>query len=198
MRHYRSLANLSQGQLARAAGVSQQLISHIEREASDGSHRSLVKIAQVLGCRVGELDPTCETTEPSSSSLLIPVFRPEDVAEWFDAGGSEDTLPPPVEQQTMAPLPGGPGPVLSFRIQDRSIDRIAPVGSLVVLERERAPFEPGDFYGFVVKREFVFGRYKNDDFRRLSPYSTDPDLDAVFLPEAVSFLLRIRRIVIDL
>ncbi|PTW53585.1 DNA-binding XRE family transcriptional regulator [Breoghania corrubedonensis] len=197
MRHYRSLVHLSQGQLAKAAGVSQQLISHIERGASDGSHRSLVKIAQALGCRVAELDPTCEAVEPSGSSWLVPVFRPEDVAEWFDAGGVEDSLPAPLERQAMAPLECS-GPILGFRVRDRSIDRIAPVGALVVLERERAPFAPGDFYGFVVKREFVFGRYKNDDFRRLSPYSTDPDLDAVFLPEAVSFLMRIRRIVIDL
>ncbi|WP_369681857.1 helix-turn-helix domain-containing protein [Alicyclobacillus macrosporangiidus] len=55
IRELRTLAGMSQEELARAAQVSQPFLSQIETEARQPSLRVLKRIAEVLGVSVSEL-----------------------------------------------------------------------------------------------------------------------------------------------
>ena len=58
VRSYREDANLSQGDLAEAVGVTRQTINAIERERYDPSLELAFKLATHFGCRVEDLfDP---------------------------------------------------------------------------------------------------------------------------------------------
>jgi transcriptional regulator with XRE-family HTH domain len=56
LKRHRDEAGLSQNQLAKLAGVSQQLISQLERGANDATTK-LPRIAKALGVAVEAIDP---------------------------------------------------------------------------------------------------------------------------------------------
>lgn len=55
LRRLRNASGLSQGSLAALSGVSQQLISQIERGENETT-KELPALALALGCRIGDLD----------------------------------------------------------------------------------------------------------------------------------------------
>lgn len=71
VKKYRSEKRLSQAELAQKAGLSQQLISQIER----GVNRSmttdnLVALARALGCQVTDLAPSLEGTLSGDATAI--------------------------------------------------------------------------------------------------------------------------------
>lgn len=74
VKRLRRMKKLSQHSLAERAGVSQQLISQIERDVN-GSTKDLPAIATVLGVNVDELDPRFSSSAPTG-------FSEPDVEPW--------------------------------------------------------------------------------------------------------------------
>lgn len=83
----RSAAGLSQAQLASVSGVSQQLISQIER-GINLTTKHLPKLANALGVSVGAIDP--EYQGPAPSSRTVKVTGRVQAGEWAEQWQWED------------------------------------------------------------------------------------------------------------
>ena len=76
LKKVRDEAGLSQTDLAKVSGVSQQLISQIERGINAHS-KHLPKLARALGCKVTDLDPTYFDEAPLTEAehQLVSLYR---------------------------------------------------------------------------------------------------------------------------
>lgn len=98
---------------------------------------------------------------------------------------------------TVGELP--PGDWVAFRVQGDSMDRVAPDGSIIVVDRADLRLVDGRFYVFVLDNgEATFKRYRQNP-QRLQPYSTNPDhLSIPANRDDMRAFGRVRRVISDL
>lgn len=93
VRAFRKAKEWSQAELAEASGVSQQLISQIERDVNE-STRELPALARALGVRAADIDPAFrddQVNEVRSADIPLPAVRdlPRDIPVLGTAAGSD-------------------------------------------------------------------------------------------------------------
>jgi phage repressor protein C with HTH and peptisase S24 domain len=131
VRAAREDARLSQLDLARAAGVSQQLIAAIETGRTK-STKFLPRIAMALNKRPGDLDPDWLPVEEQRNAALPPSLGDKDLPVYASAEGGEGQII--VSPDPMEVIPR-PSPVLGVR----DAYAVYITGESMIPE-----FEPGD------------------------------------------------------
>lgn len=164
---------LSQRALAKRAGVSQQLVSQIENEVNMET-RAIPKFAMALNVPVTEIDPTYAATTTSriaGTVQEIPILTAEEIiADAFTAA----------EGNYLALSDVPPGDWISMTMTDDAMDRIAPAGAVMVINRAERALEDGGFYAFSTGRDVVCRRYRgNGKQDLLLPFSFNPEHYAV-------------------
>lgn len=149
----RSRAGLSQGELAKLSGVSQQLISQIE-QGKNLSTKHLPKLANALGVGIGEIDP--DYTGAASTVRMIKVVG------LVQAGVFEEAWEWPEEDHYEVPIPTSPAlhgvPLLAVETRGTSMNRRYPEGTVLIYTNAVHTFEqikPGRRY--IVERERADG-----------------------------------------
>jgi transcriptional regulator with XRE-family HTH domain len=64
IRELRNGAGLNQGELARAAGLTQSHISRLENARHSATHLTLTKVAEALDVGIGVIDPCVDSPSP--------------------------------------------------------------------------------------------------------------------------------------
>jgi len=180
--------NVTQAQLAEAAGTSPQQINrliHGERE--------------MTGQWAERLAPVLRTTPESLVFPGVRTFRAP-LLSWKSASrlaaGGEFTKSDVLKYLHLADLPKGDWVALEMSGDD--MDRIAPPGARICvnLADQRAVSEK--FYVFATKDgKAVFRRYRSGP-PRLQPYSTNLDYETVAMGPETMVLGRVGRVINDL
>lgn len=191
LRRLRTAAGLSQAGLAAKSGVSQQLISQIERGVNL-STKALPALAVAIGCGVADIDPTYDV-DASLGAREIPVLTLSDAAE-LPAMGHKTSWLAAFRKTTVGDLPSGDW--IAVLAEDESIDRVAPSGALMIVNTGDVALSAGRFYLFV-DPEFglTFPRRYHDDPELLEPVSTSARFRPVALKPPIFVLGRIARVI---
>lgn len=190
LKRLRTAARLSQPELARKAGVSQQLISQLEND-KHGSTKNLPKIAHALGVAVSEIDEnyTPETAGPP------PVDVPH--LSWVSAGAlmHDDVQDEALGTIRVNDLPKGDW--IALTVEGTSMDRISPPGSVIFVDRRDKTLVDNGLY--VIDDGEGNATYKR--FRRtptrFEPVSTDLTHETIFPDHEPNVVGRVKRSVLD-
>ena len=158
------------------------------------SRKMAEKYAKALGCSAGWLLYGNEE-KPDYTETLVPHVS------WVSAGklmAQEGVTPTDIDRYVpVANLPRGDW--IALTVDGNSMDRIAPEGSVIVVNRADASLLNDRFYVFALPSgEATFKRWRSTPQPMLQPYSTD--LDNLSIPVTTDDLYvvgRVRRVITD-
>ncbi len=202
LKRLRKKAKLSQAALAQKAGVSQQLISHLEN-LENVSTTKLPALAKVLGCKVEDIDPDYRSQGLFDDDEITTAYLiPSDFLYLTRKFEGFDFLDHVEGKQLRYIKIGGMfhGDWFAASPEDDSLDRVAPQYSIVLVDRSKREFIQDHIYLCLVgsKGTPVMRRYKEGEPGRLQPYSNNPDHETLFVDDYTVVLGRIGRVLIDL
>lgn len=186
-----------------------------------GTNDSLVK--DMLGAKSG--NPRMDSLQKIAAALQYPVAyfikgadaeppqpppapkgrksrtKTVPVIDWVAAGQLIDTvsqLPPESETIEISGLP--PGDYFGTRARGDSMNRIAPDGALIIVNRAERDLVRGRRYIFAHRGKTTFKRYGGPDPYRLEPESLNPDNEIIFPndPAAWEVVGRVRLVVSEI
>jgi SOS-response transcriptional repressor LexA len=181
--------NVSQAELARAAGTSPQQINRLVQ----GEREMTALWAERLG-------PPLQTPP---EVLVFPGLRRfrAPLLSWVSAGRlghQEGVRRTDIKRYVLlSDLPKGDWIVL--QVEGSSMDRIAPSGALICVNRADQRVLNDKFYVFATAEgEATFKRYRGGNPPRLQPFSTDPDYETLPMMEGMTVVGRVGRVITDL
>lgn len=162
---------LSQGDLAKAVGVTQQAIQQIE-DGKTARPRKLKELAEALQCTsewllggskapdrpegVGLID----RVSAGQLAEIIDNYQPGDADEWVD-------------------YPAKHSKVVALRVKGNSMNRVSPDGSIIIVDLLQREMTSNRLYIVKIGEEATFKRYRANP-PRLEPDSTEAH-DAIYL-----------------
>lgn len=187
---------------SREAGLSPDAIRNMKRATEDGTGRKGVTTRTIE-----KLAPVLRTT----TAWLLEGAGPENVEEtiqthsvplvsWVSAGrmGEARSVMPGDEMRNLAVASLPAGEWIALQVQGDSMDRVAPAGSLIFVNRADTTLRNGKLYvvaddqgGATFKRFF-----STPD--RFQPYSTNPDHETWYPSGEVHVIGRVYRVVTEL
>ncbi len=185
------MTGLSQAGLAAKAGVSQQLISQLERGVNTTT-KELPAIAYALGVAVHEIDEDYAPDMTGVPTTTVPLIS------WVSAGTltQDEIQGEALGKVRVADIP--PGDWIALRVEGSSMDRISPPESIILVNRNDKQLVPNACY--VIADQDGNATYKR--FRsnptRFEPVSTNPDHEPIFPDNDVYVIGRVRRSMIDM
>lgn len=166
LRQLRTERGLTQKQLSMRADVSQQLISQIENDITL-SAKFLPDIAKALGVHPTEFDLRyVDTTESKLQVTQVPVLTTAEIIAEAHVAANEEYV-------SLSDLP--PGDWIGKIMMDDAIDRVAPAGAIMVVNRAERELEEGGLYMFSTGREVICRRYRAGKLELLLPFSINPE-----------------------
>lgn len=187
-------------ELAKRADVAKQ---NVQRHR-DGERRLTREWAERYSPYVGESaerlvfhnkrEPRAKATTPSSAPATVPLVS------WVSAGRLAPTVPvmPQNVRKTLAVAGLPRGDWIALEVDGDSMDRIAPSGAIIFVDRSDNEPKNNRFYVFAAADgDATFKRYRaNPD--RLQPFSTNPDHETIPAEEGWMVLGRVRRVTLDI
>ncbi len=189
IKEVRKQRGLTQETLAELVGISHSHLSRMERGGRGTSLEMLARIASALSV--------------SPNDLLVDAPRPDvthvPVVSWVSAGrmtAREAATPRDVTRWiSVADLPAGDW--IALEVDGDSMNRIAPEGAIILVDRNDRQLVSGKNYVFAYDDgESTFKRYR-DDPARLEPVSTNPAHDTIFPKNGLTVVGRVRRAIAD-
>lgn len=118
---------------------------------------------------------------------------------WVSAGGMQVVShSAELSDAQMIPASGlGNGDWFALSVEGDSMDRIAPSGSIILVNRAEKTLLPRKFYIFFEEGEATFKRYADNPLR-LEPFSTNPAHEAIFPGRNLTVIGRVRRVLIEI
>lgn len=189
----RKAKRLSQVTLAEKAGVSQQLISQIER-GENQTTRELPVLAQALGVGVYEIDPAYTPDAEGVPTISVPYVS------WVSAGGlmREDIADEALGTIRAADLAAN-GDWIALKVLGDSMDRISPPESIIFVDRKdtrlvnNACYVIADYEG----GEATYKRYRPNPMR-FEPVSNNPNHEPIFPENDPVIVGRVKRSMIEM
>lgn len=195
-------AGLSMRELSLAVGTNDSLVKNmLGGKSSNPRMDSLQKISERLGYPAAHFIKGAGVDAPppsppakKSRTKVVPVIS------WVAAGrlAEPDTeLPDETETIEISGLPAGD--YFGTRARGDSMNRIAPDGALIIVNRAERELVRGRRYIFAHKGRTTFKRYGVDPVR-LEPESLNPDNDPIFPKEGESWdvIGRVRLVVAEI
>lgn len=192
---------LSQPELSKLAGISQQLISRLERGV-DLTTKKLPELAKALGVAPQDLDEAYRN-DPDAQDDEAKVSRIP-LLDRVTAG----KLKTPASQIPIEDVPLlafadlGRGDWFALRLEDDadSMDRVSPPGSTIIVDRADRTLRTGRYYVFSIDGETTYKMWQDGDPPYMAPYSTNPIHKPIFVKRKRDFdvIGRVKRTVLDL
>jgi transcriptional regulator with XRE-family HTH domain len=188
----REKLGMSQPELAREVGMKQQGIDHIEHGAVSRP-RLLRELAAKLNTTEQWLlwNEGPENAVASAFNVIsVPLIPSESAA---DVEPHLDDVP----HLAVADL--GRGTFFGLRVEDDSMDRISPPGSIIIVDRDDRELVKDRSYVFSVRGETTYKRWQPDP-PHLAPYSINPVHQPIFIKRMkdLGVIGRVCRTVLDL
>lgn len=178
--------------LARLTQENKQTINRYIKGDRKLPHPVAEKIAPLVKATVAEL-------------LLVdsglPSFERVPLVSWVSAGrleAEESVSNVDVEKHVIAvDLPKGDW--IALKVKGDSMDKLAPDGSMVFVNRSDQHLREDQFYVFSLgSGAATFKRYRGGKQVRLQPYSSNSDHETILAPPDLRVVGRVRRVVTDL
>jgi len=193
LKRLRAASGLSQVALAKAAKVSQQLVSRLE-SGIDQTTKKLPLLAAALGVDVTDLDPTYSVNLPLATVSDVPRLS------WVSAGA----LRPHVQITELGEWPTvpaaglPPGDWIALEVEGDSMDRISPPGSLILVNRRDRKLVANACYVIADDEgEATYKRFRPSP-ARFEPVSTNPRHEPLYPDNEPVIIGRVRRSIIDM
>lgn len=189
IREARKRKKLSQAALAKEIGsLTRNAVSLWEKGDTSPATPHLLKLAQIL-----DFDPFSATDDEGQSAT-----RDVPILSWVSAGVLDERER--VEQWSdvpRAPIAGlGNGDWIALRVDGTSMDRIAPPGSLIIVDRRDRQLINGKYYVIRTEDGSTFKEFRSSP-DRFEPYSTMPGHQTIFPRGPVKVVGRVRKILAD-
>ena len=182
-------AGWTQAELALQLGVTQPTVSRWLK-GSEPSASQQERIKQLLNA-----NGLSESAGGQRSVIRVPIVS------WVSAGEMDGTEPITSDQidewVSVAGLPDGDW--MALRVKGDSMDKIAPPGSILVVNRNDKTLVSKKFYVFSINgdRDATFKRFLANP-KRLQPYSTNSDHETMILGNHFSVVGRVWRVITEL
>ncbi|WP_375274463.1 XRE family transcriptional regulator [Methylorubrum thiocyanatum] len=163
-----------------------------------------ISVSQISRYENGERSPSLSHLRALSERLRVPVAdvigdpspKAVPVVSWVSAGRLKASHPvydtDILRVVHVSDLPSGSW--MALEIDGDSMDRIAPPGSIIVLDRNDKVLVDGRFYVFGNSSgEATFKRYRARP-ERLQPFSTNPDHETHYLEDTMECVGRVRQV----
>lgn len=192
MRSLREKLEISQAKLAELANTSQPQIKRLEAGERELTKTWAERIAPHLGVTAEYL------LFPEGKQADAPVEIP--VISWVAASSFLDA--PDVERDDEAPkirmLGMKPSDYVALRVSGDSMNRIAPEGSIAIVDLKDRELFAKRYYVFQHETEgATFKRYmRRPD--RLDPSSTNPDWQPIEMGPGIGVIGRVVKVIVDL
>lgn len=193
---------LSAAAASRQAGLSEDAIRNLKRAVEQPgdrkgvSTRTIAALAPVLHTTTGWLLDGIgpEEIAPNTGTFSMPLIL------FVNAGRMRDQLlvepGDMLRSITVSDLP--PGDWVALEVSGNSMDRVAPHGSIICVNRKDKRLLQDRFYVFAYDDgASTFKRYKSDP-DRFVPYSHDPDEETVHPDGDWTVFGRVKRVIADL
>lgn len=183
---------LSQPELAKRAGVSQQLISQLEN-GKNTTTKKLPQIARALNASISDIDPAFGT-DPGNTLIDVPVIT------WVSAGEMQETIVDLTEFPTVpaANLPAGDWIALRVGADNNSMNKISPPESVIFVNRKDKRLVANGCYVIADEQgRATYKRYRPNEKPPFQPASYD-NVKPPKLEGAISVVGRVRRSIIEL
>lgn len=193
LRRLREAKGWTRRGLADRADVSEDAINKWERGERLPRRDSLEKLCEALGCSPFDLLPSEFKRVGGNELLTVPVIA------WTQAGAPEAAI-----QQggwdEMVTVSYDRDTLIALEVRGDSMDRIAPEGSVIVVDyRDRDLRDGGVYLAQFEGADITVKRYRNAGGpARFEPVSTNPNHQTIFPTGPVTVLGRVRRVVTSL
>lgn len=193
---------LSATEASKRAGLNRDAIRNIRRAAQDGRGvraKTIAALAKVLettpGFLMSGIDDNSREAGAVSSGAAGASSLP--FLEWAEAG-DYTAADKSVEGGTLLGEHAWPRGTFVTRVVDESMNRLAPAGSYIVVDRTERMVSTGLCYLGVLDGELLFRRWLPNP-ERAEPFSTDPGYQTEFMRPGRRWDIigRVRRIFLD-
>ena len=178
---------MSRAELGRRAGFSESHVVKLERGEARLHVDDLAAFAQALDCEAADLVRT--EAAPPEPTFHAPVV---DLTELDEVDAVIAACP-----HGTVPVPGNVKRALAVPLLDGAIDRVAPLGSFAVFDRDDRRLEDGEIYLARVDDRWVCRRWHaRPTGGRLEPDSRDgghPSITVATPPEVAGRLVAVIR-----
>ncbi|WP_337267424.1 XRE family transcriptional regulator [Oryzifoliimicrobium ureilyticus] len=192
LRRIRKISGLSQALLASKAGVSQQLISQLER-GENNKTTELPAIAAALGVAVHEIDEDFTPGTTGMPTKVIPLIS------WVSAGAMmrEDITDEAIGAIRISDLPDN-GDWIALSVTGDSMDRISPPESVIVVDRTDKRLVSNACYVIAdPDGNATYKRYRPSPMR-FEPVSTNPAHEPIIPDNEPLIIGRVRRSILEM
>jgi SOS-response transcriptional repressor LexA len=182
-------SGLTQRALAELANTTQQQIGRLLHGNREMTAQWAERLAPALSVRPEEL------LFPNLKRTRVPLFS------WVSAGrlASEDGVRKSDVRKYISANDLPKGNWMALEVQGDSMDRVAPDGSIIFVNKDDQRLIDNGFYVFATASgEATFKRYRVGPRPRLQPFSTNPDHETIYLGEDMHVIGRVGRVVTDL
>lgn len=130
----------------------------------------------------------------AAEALNVPVLS------WVAAGEIADVgeVPHPADAPTIAIAELPPGDWLALRVDGDSMDKVAPDGSIIAINRRDRRLISGKYYVFADRGAATFKKYIDKPTRLLMPFSTNASHLPIVPGKNIMVIGRVRRVVVEL
>lgn len=187
LKELRKNRKLSLETVASDVDLSVSQISRYENGERDPYLGHLRKLADRFDVSVAELigDPATRTV-PVLSLVSAGKLRASHPVYESDV----------LREVHVADLPNGDW--IALEIEGDSMNRVAPEGSIILINRHDQTLKDGRFYVFGNDQgEATFKRYRTNP-ERLQPFSTNPDHETHYLTDSMMLIGRAHKVITDL
>ena len=198
---------LSATEASKRAGLNRDAIRNIRRAAQDGradgrpgvQSRTIAALAKVLETTPGFLMLGIDDNNREAGALSSGAAGASSLPfiEWAEAG-DYTAADKSVEGGTLLGEHAWPRGTFVTRVVDESMNRLAPAGSYIVVDRTERMVSTGLCYLGVLDGELVFRRWLPNP-ERVEPFSTDPSFQTEYMRPGRRWDIigRVRRIFLD-
>lgn len=192
LKEWRKHRSITQERLAEAVGTSHSTIQRIENGKIRLSDYWAMRLASALRCEPSELfagnvQPTSAPIRavPQISWVQATALSPE--ANPLEKGDYEDIVYYASKRENL----------IALRVKGDSMDRVAPDGSLIIVDTDDLDILDGKYYIFRCGGDATFKRWRKTP-PRLEPCSTNPQHDPLFVSGGCQVIGRVTDVIVRL
>jgi len=190
----------SENKASAEAGLERTFLSQLRRRPDRSpTIDNLKAICDALGLRLawvtfGQGRRLIDDPDPSADVYFVPVVS------WVGASPFAEvpSIDPAQITRTVGIHDLGAGDFIALTVRGDSMDRIAPDGATIIVDRSDTVLVPRGFYVFASPEgeEATFKRWMTNP-SRLEPYSTNLTHEPIFVQQPPNVIGRVRKILID-
>lgn len=183
----RTARGWSMKDLARRADTTASQISKLEKGHRRLTDRWITRLAKAFG-----VPPTDFFVDPSMTDVTIPLQNVP-LISWVNAGRLaevEDPYPAGWAEETVA-VASNRATLIALKIEGGSVNRIAPNGSIAIVDYDDRELVPNKFYVIKKGDQGATAKMYRPSPPRFEPYSTEPDHPTIFPDESTTVVGRI-------